>query len=121
MDDVDAIPAFDDEAFRLALDAIRQRRCLTRAEVAQQSGVSPATVTRIGQGKFPDMDSFAALVVWMERDANEFIVRYNTLGDRQQLPLETVLTTLMHDARLSSDDAQLIYSLVSVLITRLRK
>jgi transcriptional regulator with XRE-family HTH domain len=56
--------AFDADAFYHVLDAERSERGITWKEVAAQTGVSASTLTRLGQGRRPDVDSFARLVAW---------------------------------------------------------
>ena len=50
---------FDSDAFYSALDAARRAQNLNWKEVAAQSGVSASTLTRMAQGKRPDVDGFA--------------------------------------------------------------
>ncbi len=52
---------FDSDAFYAALDGVRRARDLNWKEVAAQSGVSASTLTRMAQGKRPDVDGLAAL------------------------------------------------------------
>jgi transcriptional regulator with XRE-family HTH domain len=65
--------AFDPRAFYSALDATRQNRGLQWKDVAQKAGVSPSTLTRIAQGKRPDIDGFFALVKWAGLDPNDLV------------------------------------------------
>lgn len=55
-----------------ALDAARRERGLSWRAVAHQAGVSPSTLTRLGDGKRPDVDGFAALVRWLGLPAERF-------------------------------------------------
>ena len=55
---------FDAEGFYQALDSERRSRNKTWKEVAKESKVSASTLTRMGQGKRPDIDSLAALAKW---------------------------------------------------------
>lgn len=71
----DGRPRFDRERFHATLDATRTARGLTRRAAAREAGVSPSTFTRLAKGHTPDADGFAALVVWMGRPADDFIVR----------------------------------------------
>lgn len=66
-------PAFDVDAFYEALDAERRGRKLNWKAVAELAGVSPSTLTRLGQGRRPDVDSFARLVAWGGFGADEFV------------------------------------------------
>jgi predicted transcriptional regulator len=53
---------FDAESFYAALDSQRQSQRLTWKEVAAKSEVSASTLTRMAQGKRPDVDSLTALL-----------------------------------------------------------
>lgn len=66
-------PAFDADAFYEVLDAERSQRRLTWKDVAAQAGVSASTLTRLGQGRRPDVDSFARLVAWGGFTADQFV------------------------------------------------
>lgn len=65
--------AFDHAAFYAALDAVRESRGLTWKAVAQESGVSASTLTRVGQGRRPDLDSFSTLVAWADLRPADFM------------------------------------------------
>ncbi|MEM7522675.1 MAG: helix-turn-helix transcriptional regulator [Pseudomonadota bacterium] len=65
---------FDRDRFAFALDVVRGERGLSWRQVADQSGVSASTLTRIQQDKSPDMDTFAALCGWGRLSSGEFIV-----------------------------------------------
>jgi transcriptional regulator with XRE-family HTH domain len=47
---------FDTAAFYDALDSVRQARRLNWKQVAGDSGVSASTLTRMAQGRRPDVD-----------------------------------------------------------------
>lgn len=57
---------FDVGSFWTALDSRRQRHGLTWKEVAAETGVAASTLTRIGQGKRPDIDNAVALATWLD-------------------------------------------------------
>jgi transcriptional regulator with XRE-family HTH domain len=65
--------AFDADTFYHVLDAERSERGLTWKDVAAQTGVSQSTLTRLGQGRRPDVDSFARLVAWGGFTADQFV------------------------------------------------
>jgi len=73
-EDRDELPAFDADAFYESLDGERRSRSLNWKEVAGEAKVSQSTLTRLGQGKRPDVDSFARLVAWGGLDAGQFVV-----------------------------------------------
>lgn len=65
--------SFDSEKFYGALDAERLVRGLTWKQVAEGSGVSASTLTRMAQGKRPDVDGLAALLNWAGLDSDSFL------------------------------------------------
>lgn len=65
--------AFDGGAFYESLDGERRGRGLTWKDVAAEAKVSASTLTRLGQGRRPDVDSFARLVAWGGFDADRFV------------------------------------------------
>ena len=66
--------AFDADAFYETVDGERRTRGLNWKEVAEKAGVSQSTLTRLGQGRRPDVDSFARLVAWGGFNADRFLV-----------------------------------------------
>ena len=63
---------FDNEAFFSALNAERLSRQMTWKEVAQEAGVAASTLTRMGDGKNPDVNGLAALLAWSGLKAEDF-------------------------------------------------
>ena len=64
---------FDADGFYAALDSERRSRRHTWKRVADESGVSASTLTRMAQGRRPDVDSLAALVAWSGLSADAFV------------------------------------------------
>jgi transcriptional regulator with XRE-family HTH domain len=110
--------SFNNAAFYAALDAARRARDLTWKELAQDSGVSASTLTRIGQGRRPDVDSFAALVKWAGLDSDDFMGRHR---EGEAAPLAQISVLLRHDPRLSEEAASAIDELIRVTYERLAK
>ncbi|HEY0413299.1 MAG TPA: hypothetical protein VGD66_09160 [Allosphingosinicella sp.] len=67
---------FDNEAFFSALNAERLSRRKTWKEVAAESGVQASTLTRMGDGKNPDVNGLAALLAWSGLKAETFIPKH---------------------------------------------
>jgi transcriptional regulator with XRE-family HTH domain len=65
--------AFDNEAFFSTLNAERLSRHMTWKEVAQEAGVQASTLTRMSDGKNPDVNGLAALLAWSGLKAEGFI------------------------------------------------
>lgn len=110
---------FDAEGFYDALDGARRTRNLTWKQVADQSGVSASTLTRMGQGKRPDVDSLAALVAWARLDADMFITATRS-AKRKGDSLAMISTYLRSDPNLSAEAANALDALVQAAYERMR-
>jgi transcriptional regulator with XRE-family HTH domain len=111
---------FDADAFYAALDGVRDHRKLTWKTVAAQSGVSASTLTRMAQGKRPDVDGLAALVSWSGLDTKDF-VRSDHDGHEDPGTLAMISTYLRSDRNLSPEAAVALEELVKATYERLRK
>ena len=108
---------FDNDSFHAALNATRLSRRLTWKDVAEQTKVSASTLTRMGQGKRPDVDGFAALLDWSKLKAEDFIID----GERSEAePIARVAALLRADPNLSKDAAKVLEDIVIATYTRLR-
>ena len=88
---------FDAEGFYLALDAERRSRRLTWKRVAEEAQVSASTLTRMAQGRRPDVDSLAALVAWSGLSADDFVREHQENPDPSSLAMvSTYLKTVPH-------------------------
>lgn len=103
--------------FYEALDATRTARKLNWKQVAERSGVSASTLTRLAQGKRPDVDSMAALVAWSGLSADEFV------GGKKQRPeaLSQITSLLSADARLSVESRDAMIGMVTAAYQRMAK
>lgn len=109
---------FDASAFYEALDAERQARQLNWKQVAGESGVSASTLTRMAQGKRPDVDSLAALAAWSGLNTDDFI---RSDEDRPSPePLAQITTYLRSDRNLSPEAATALDQLIKATYDRLR-
>lgn len=113
---------FDSEGFYLALDSVRRSRDLNWKEVAKRSGVSASTLTRMAQGKRPDVDGLAALVTWSGLDADDYIRSNDTSGEVAiKEPLAMISTYLRSDKNLTNKDAAALDEIIKVTYEQLRK
>jgi transcriptional regulator with XRE-family HTH domain len=109
---------FDSQSFYDALDAVRQARRLNWKLVASESGVSASTLTRMAQGKRPDVDGLAALAAWSGLNADDFVV---SSTERPAVePLAQITTFLRSDKNLSPEAASALDQLIKVTYERLR-
>lgn len=109
---------FDTVSFQQALDAERQARRMNWKQVAAESGVSASTLTRMAQGKRPDVDGLAALTAWSGLSADDFVLS----GDRkaEAEPLAKISTYLRSDKNLSPEAATALDELIKATYERLR-
>ena len=110
---------FDTEAFFAALDVVRQNRDKTWKEVAGESGVSASTLTRMAQGKRPDVDGLAALLAWSGLKAENFIKKQGGRPSRKPETLAMISTHLRADPRLDKDSAAALDDIIRVAYRRL--
>jgi len=96
MVDVDALVA--------ALDAQRRAQNLSWRKLAYSAGVSPSTLTRMQQGKLPDVNTFTSLTRWLKLPAEQFLMqaRPGKRGDPHPL---AVASTLLRGKREMSPKA----------------
>lgn len=110
---------FDAGAFYEAVDAERRSRGLNWKEVARQARVSQSTLTRLGQGKRPDVDSFAALVGWGGLAADQFVAVRKmaaTGGFLTSLP-----TALRSDPNLDEKGVQALETIIKAAYEQFRQ
>lgn len=111
---------FDAGAFFSALDAQRAARRMTWKQVAVESGVSASTLTRMAQGRRPDVDSLAALTAWSGLNADDYIRATETEKARPE-PLAMISTYLWADKNLSEEGATALEELIKATYERLRR
>ena len=109
---------FDAEGFFAALDAERQSRTNTWKQVAEEAQVSASTLTRMAQGRRPDVDSLAALVFWSGLSADDYV------RDEGEKPkpgaLAMISTYLKADPHLTPEAAVALDQLVKATYERMR-
>jgi transcriptional regulator with XRE-family HTH domain len=67
--------ALDVAALHRTLDERRRRAGLSWRQVAAEVGVSPSTLTRLGDGKCPDAAALCGLVMWLGLSLRQFVRR----------------------------------------------
>lgn len=109
---------FDGEAFFAAIDGGRIARKLTWKKVAEEAQVPASTLTRMSQGRRPDVDSLAALCAWSGLKAEDFI-----RGEGQQRtaePLAQITAHLRADPKLSKEGAKALEMLIKTAYQQFR-
>jgi transcriptional regulator with XRE-family HTH domain len=110
--------SFDASGFFTALDGVRVTRGCNWKQVAAQVGISQSTLTRLAQGKRPDIDSLAALVDWAGLRADDFVIRVH--GEAQDAPLAMISTYLRADKNLSPEAAEALDTVIKTTYKALR-
>lgn len=112
---------FDGSALYGALDSKRQARGITWKSVAKEAGVSASTLTRMAQGRRPDVDSLAALLRWSGLDASNFIREDGEpTTPTEPEPLAMISTYLRSDPHLTRESAIALDELIKATYARLR-
>jgi transcriptional regulator with XRE-family HTH domain len=111
---------FDVKALVAALESERASRDLAWKDVAEQSGVSASTLTRLTQGRRPDVDSLAALTAWLNVPADRFM-RSATPSFGAAAPLTQITAILRQDPNLNPEGAAALEELIKATYKRLRK
>jgi transcriptional regulator with XRE-family HTH domain len=110
---------FDGDGFYAALNAVREERKLTWRKVAEQSGVSASTLTRLSQGKHPDVDSLASLCSWAALSADDFM-RDPVQREEEASALAKALMLFRADPNLKPDQAAALERIVQSAYEGLR-
>ena len=111
---------FDVAALHAAMDSERRSRRLTWKNVAVESGVSASTLTRLSQGRQPDVNSLAALTSWLGISADHFMrgARVEQFGAAS--PLAQISTLIHRDPHLSPEGSAALEELIRATYARLR-
>lgn len=112
------IGKFDGESFFSALDGQRTARNLTWKKVAEQAKVPASTLTRMSQGRKPDVDSLSALCAWSGLKADKFMT---TVSRKRAEPLAEITTLFRADPNLSKEGAMALEAIIKTAYEQLRK
>jgi transcriptional regulator with XRE-family HTH domain len=110
---------FDAEAFHAALDSQRLAMGMNWKEVAAEADVSASTLTRMSQGKRPDVDGLAALLKWSGLRAEMFIPMED--AKKKAEPLAQITAVLRADKSLSKASAEAIEQILKAAYKRFRE
>ena len=111
---------FDVAALHAAMDSERRSRRLTWKDVAAQSGVSASTLTRLSQGRQPDVNSLAALTAWLGMSADHFMRTETVDQFGAASPLAQISSILHRDPHLNPEGAVALEELIRATYARLR-
>jgi transcriptional regulator with XRE-family HTH domain len=102
----------DLEALVATVDAQRKAKGLPWRQVAKEAGVSASTLTRMQQGKLPDVNTFGALVQWLRIPADRFMVHGSTTRRNSPDPMAVASTLLRGKREVSPRAAKALEELV---------
>jgi transcriptional regulator with XRE-family HTH domain len=108
----------DVEAFYAALDAKRQEEGWSWRELARHLGISPSTLTRMAQGKRPDVDTFASLLRWLGMPADAFM-RPVKKKKEEASAIAMISSYLRADRNIDPKDAEALEDIVKAAYRRL--
>jgi len=111
---------FDTGAFYKALDAQRLAKKMTWKQVAAQSEVAASTLTRIAQGRRPDVDGLAALCAWSGLKADDFVrAREGSRGTPETLAM--ISSLLRADPHLTDEGASFLEDVLQAGYKQMKK
>lgn len=109
---------FDVKSFYAAIDGQRQSKRFTWKQVAEQSGISASTLTRMAQGRRPDVDSLAALLAWSGLKAELFVQGGKDPTELE--PLAQMTAYVRVDPNLTPEAAATLEVIIKASYERLR-
>jgi transcriptional regulator with XRE-family HTH domain len=98
-----------------ALDSERQARGLSWRQLAKQAGVSPSTLTRMQQGKLPDVNTFAALTKWLNIPAERFYSDQRPAKEAED-PMAVISTLLRGKKKMNPKAMAALQELVNAAV-----
>lgn len=111
---------FDVAALHAAMDSERCSRRLAWKDVAAQSGVSASTLTRLSQGRQPDVNSLAAVTAWLGIPADHFMRADAVQEFGSASPLAQISSIIHRDPHLNPEGAVALEELIRATYARLR-
>ncbi|MEU6641289.1 helix-turn-helix domain-containing protein [Saccharomonospora sp. NPDC046836] len=105
-----------------ALDAQRKARGMSWRQLADESGVSPSLLSRMGNRQRPDLDGFIALVQWLGTPAEDFMIWPDEQPRTRRVPaLETQVALLLRAREdLSEADKEYLLDIIGATMRRIK-
>ncbi len=101
---------FNAVRFYAALDEARRRRDLQWRDIAQQAEISPSTLTRMKDGRRPDVDGLAALLKWSGLQLEPFLDEESTPA--QDAYINVAVSYLRADPHLDKKQQEALATLI---------
>jgi len=102
----------DVESLVAALDAQRRAKDLSWRGLAKSAGVSASTLTRMQQGKLPDVNTFTVLTRWLKLPAEPFLIKAGTRRRGRPHPMAVASTLLRGKSQMSPKAMRALEELV---------
>lgn len=110
---------FDGDAFFRALERVVSERKQSWKQVADDTGVSASTLTRMAQGRRPDAGSLAALAAWAGINPTDFVEA--PYKSQRPSALTQISSLLRSDPHLDAASAEAVDAIVRAAYERLKK
>jgi len=111
---------FDASAFYAALDSERESRGKTWKQVAKEAKISASTLTRMGQGKRPDVDSLAGLAAWSNLEVDQFVIGKDSNKISPE-PLTRITALLRADKNLTNNGVEALEAILKSAYSHLKR
>jgi transcriptional regulator with XRE-family HTH domain len=117
---------FDAEAFYEALARVVEARKVRWRHVSKETGVTPSTLTRMGQGRRPDAASLAALSAWAGLNPADFVATPRKYPPRSNdavnaNPMIAIAGLLRADAHLQPAAAKALADIIHIAYDKLKR
>jgi transcriptional regulator with XRE-family HTH domain len=117
---------FDAEAFYEALARVVEARKMRWRQVGKETGVTPSTLTRMGQGRRPDAASLAALSAWAGLNPADFVATPRKYPPRSDdavnaNPLVAIAGLLRADTHLQPAAAKALADIIHIAYDKFKR
>jgi len=117
---------FDAEAFYEALARVVEARQVRWRQVSKETGVTPSTLTRMGQGRRPDAASLAALSAWAGLNPADFVAMQRKYPPRSKdgvnaNPLIAIAGLLRADTHLQPAAAKALADIIHIAYDKFKR
>lgn len=116
---MDEKKGFNGDAFYRSLETAVRTRGKTWKHVADETGVSQSTLTRMAQGRRPDAASMAALSAWAGLNPSDFVTA--AYKSERTESITQISALLRSDPNLDEQSAETVEAIVKAAYERLRK
>lgn len=89
----------------------RGKRVLREISI-EIGGVSPATLSRVEQGKVPDVDTFIKLCKWLETSSDTFIINHSSSDSKSNK--DFIIAHLRAERELEPTTVQMLLKMIDM-------